>query len=114
MNPEKTQKQMERDLPLDEAFKTTDKVNGEGRKSLPSQRESCATYSSKNPTIPSVIHHQTSLVVATSRKCQSTAIEADCEDREDAKTKARTDPRCCLVPSRPARFARGRCLPPEA
>jgi hypothetical protein len=46
MNPEKTQKQMERDLPLDEAFKTTDKVNGEGRKSLPSQRESCATYSS--------------------------------------------------------------------
>jgi hypothetical protein len=58
------------------------------------------------------MHHEISLVVATSQKCQSTATEDDCEDWEKAKAKARTDPRYCLVPSRPARFARGRCLPP--
>jgi hypothetical protein len=60
----------------------------------------------------SSIHEDIFKTVLMSRKCQSKAIEDNCEDWEKAKTKARTDPRHCLVPSRPARFARGRCLPP--
>jgi hypothetical protein len=54
------------------------------------------------------------MVVMTSRKCQSNAIEDDYEDWHNAKTGAQTDPRYCLVPSCPvsARFARGRCLSP--